>query len=114
MAEHLQKGKLAEQRAWKFLRKESCQLVEKNWHCRYGEIDLIVKQKTILIFIEVRYRRNSQFGGALASINSAKIAKLKRSAEYYLQKTGWQGECRFDAILIDGGNDLIWLKNILE
>lgn len=109
-----EKGKRAEVLAWQYLRRQGCVLQTKNWFCRYGEIDLIVLHGPVLIFVEVRYRQKNDFGGALASLNAAKMGKLKRSAELYLQQTGWQGACRFDAILMDGDDALSWLQNILE
>ncbi len=108
------KGDYYETLAWQFLKRQGCQLQTRNWHCRYGEIDLIVLQDATLIFIEVRYRKNNLFGGALASLNPVKMAKLERSAQLYLQRFGWQGPCRFDAVLIDGDSSPIWLKNIME
>jgi putative endonuclease len=89
--------------ALKYLKKQRLNLIEKNFNCRCGEIDLIMADQDYLVFVEVRYRRNPQFGGALESVNYHKQLKLRRSAELYLQlhkKT--DAPCRFDILCIDG------------
>ena len=70
-----------------FLLDKGCSLLARNWHCAYGEIDLIVKNGGTIVFVEVKYRKTS-FGGAAYSISPSKLLKLQRSVEYYLQKHG--------------------------
>jgi len=62
-------------------------LVERNFTLRLGEIDLILHepQRNVLVFVEVRYRKNRAYGGPLASINSQKQRRLRRTANAYLQ-----------------------------
>ncbi len=81
--------------------------------CRFGEIDLIMRDGTILVFIEVRMRANEIFGGAAASITSAKQAKLLRTARHYLSELNSEPPCRFDALLLSGtnGQKIEWIKN---
>lgn len=104
-------GRAGEDLAWAFLEKQGCRLIARNWHCRYGEIDLIVQHNGTLVFVEVKYRRNGNFGGSAYSINAAKLAKLQRSIETYLQQHG-NSICRLDAILIEGSNEPQWIQNI--
>lgn len=105
-------GQAAENTALAFLEQQGCRLIARNWHCPYGEIDLIVKQDNTLLFIEVKYRKNQQFGGTAYSITPSKLAKMSKSAEYYLQHHKIKTACRLDAVLIEGQSAPIWLKNI--
>ncbi|MDO4998332.1 MAG: YraN family protein [Neisseria sp.] len=105
-------GIAAENRALAFLEAQGCRLHERNWHCPFGEIDLIVQQGKTLIFVEVKYRKNNNFGGAAYSISPSKLAKMSRSAEHYLQSKKLNLDCRLDAVLIEGDGEPVWLHNI--
>lgn len=104
-------GQAAEEAAWQFLRRRGCRLLARNWHCPFGEIDLIVEDCGVLVFVEVRYRHSTTFGGAAHSITPAKLARLTRSAEYYLQQYGHRA-CRLDAVLLQPQQEPQWLTNI--
>lgn len=104
-------GRDAEVRAQTFLEQQGLTLIEKNFRCRAGEIDLIMRDVQTLVFIEVRSRKNQQFGGAAASVGPVKQQRLWRSASLYLLKFPKPPACRFDLVAIDG-NDLRWMKNI--
>jgi len=112
LAKHLIAGNTAEQVAATFLQQNGLKLVERNFRCQYGEIDLIMQDGKTLVFIEVRLRSNNNFGGAAMSINQAKQQKLSRSAERYLQIHG-DAACRFDVILMQSTNTnaVEWIKN---
>jgi len=69
-----------------------------NYHCRAGEIDLIMRDTDTLAFIEVRFRKNQLFGGGAASVTSAKQRKLIRAARHYLHIRQYTGNCRFDVV----------------
>lgn len=106
-------GAAAEEAAWQYLRELGCRLVARNWHCPFGEIDLIVTHEHYLVFVEVRYRKNKAFGGAAASITAAKLGKIQRSAAYYQQTQHHLHQpCRIDAVLLDGTEPPQWLQNI--
>lgn len=106
-------GQAAEERAWQFLQQQGAQLVARNWHCPFGEIDLIVLLGGVLVFVEVKYRKSNTFGGAAYSITPAKLGKLQRSALHYLQQNKLnQASCRMDAVLIQGNNPPQWIQNI--
>jgi putative endonuclease len=87
----------------------------KNYHCRRGEIDLIMQDHNTLVFIEVRYRKNDRFGSALESINYKKQVKIIITAEHYLlQNTHSFSGYRFDVIAISPTqqtHDTIWVKD---
>ena len=96
-------GNHAEDLALDYLLLKNFILEERNFNCKYGEVDLIMRDQTYLVFVEVRYRASSKFGGAVESINSSKQAKLRRAAEFYLQKRKFiDCPCRFDILCING------------
>jgi putative endonuclease len=112
---HLKQGEMAESVAATFLLAKGLTLLERNFRCKHGEIDLIMLQGSTVVFIEVRLRTSALFGGAAMSINAAKQDKLRRTAEYYLQSNSIYSNstCRFDAILMQDLNveTLEWLQN---
>lgn len=114
-----EKGLNYEQEALDFLLNQGLILLTRNLACKMGEIDLIMLDQQTLVFIEVRFRQNNSYGGAIASITPAKYHRLQRTAHYflpYLARKFFQNQlpkCRFDAICIDGkSTEKIWLKNI--
>ena len=108
-------GNRGEKLALSYLKKQGLRLHEKNYHCRYGEIDLIMWNDDYLVFVEVRYRKNKLFGGALESIDQSKQEKLRRSAEDYLMRTKNNATpCRFDILCLSGNlnkPEYQWIKN---
>jgi putative endonuclease len=107
-------GPDAENRALAFLQRHGLRLVERNWRCRGGELDLVMRDGDDWVFVEVRHRSSESFGGAAASITPAKCRRLTLAATLYLQSRGLdQAGCRFDAVLSRGDGTLTWLKNIL-
>ena len=107
------RGQAAEARALRYLQQQGMQLVERNFICRYGEIDLIMREQQTLVFVEVRQRSSMQFGGAAASVTAAKQARLWRTAEVFLRRYATPPRCRFDLIAIQGG-DLSWIRHIIS
>ena len=108
-------GSAAEQLAATYLQQKGLKLLESNYRCRFGEIDLIMRDGKEIVFVEVRLRSNAFYGGAGASITNSKQQKLTRTAEHYLMQHG-STPCRFDAVLMDSLslNNLIWHKNAFE
>lgn len=107
------KGSEAEQLAVAYLQRHHLVLIERNYRCRFGEIDLIMRDNAILVFVEVRMRANDFFGGAAASITIDKQQKLLRAARHYIAGTNAEPACRFDVVLLSGSNDyhVEWIKN---
>jgi putative endonuclease len=103
-------GKAAEDRAAAYLAGHGLRPVERNWRCKGGEIDLIMRDGAVLVFVEVRARSNARFGGAGASITAAKQGRLIHAAHLYLSGLSALPACRFDAVLIDGER-LTWLRD---
>lgn len=106
------RGQAAEARALAYLQQQGMQLVERNFSCRCGEIDLIMREQQTLVFVEVRQRTSTRFGGAAASVTAVKQARLWRTAEYYLQRYAAPPGCRFDLIAIQG-DELNWIRHII-
>lgn len=109
---HNNAGFEAEQLAETYLRKQGLKLVVKNYHCRFGEIDLIMKDGKCLVFIEVRLRSHAKFGSAASSITPKKQQKLITTAQHYLQQHGEQ-QCRFDAVVMNNvkNDNIEWIRN---
>ncbi|HVY05142.1 MAG TPA: YraN family protein [Burkholderiales bacterium] len=106
------RGARAEEIAADFLAQRGLKLVERNYRCRFGEIDLIMSDGRALVFVEVRYRRNKSFGGAVESITGSKRTRLLRAARHYMASLGQFPACRFDAVLLDGDTqNLEWVEN---
>jgi len=100
-------GDKAENLACVFLKKQGLSLIDKNFNTRLGEIDLIMcdpNEPELLIFIEVRYRKNKNFGGAAASVTAKKQQRIIKAALFYQQKNAPQSSMRFDVIAIEGDN----------
>ena len=111
MADRQALGKEAEARAEAMLLVQGLTLVERNYRCRLGEIDLVMRDRGQLVFIEVRYRRNARHGGALASVDSHKRRRLIAAAQHYLMSSNWSGPCRFDVIAWEGSDKGQWLRD---
>lgn len=107
------KGRQAEDAALAYLQQQGLQLVQRNFLCRGGELDLIMRDGRSLVFVEVRQRSSARFGGALASITPAKQRRMVLAAQTFLQRQSGLPACRFDAVAIEG-NRIDWLKNILD
>ncbi|MFO1318155.1 MAG: YraN family protein [Burkholderiales bacterium] len=104
-------GDAAEDLALAHLLAKGCRLEQRNYRCRFGEIDLIMVDRGTLVFVEVRKRSDSRFGSAAESITAAKRNKLVITAQHYLARSGAERACRFDAVLIDGQGRVEWLRD---
>jgi putative endonuclease len=96
-------GRKAEEAAAALLASKGMTLVERNFRTKVGEIDLVVRDRDEIVFVEVRARASSAFGGAAASVGGAKRRKLIRAARVWLQARAWSGPCRFDVVALDAG-----------
>lgn len=108
-----QQGRYWEEYALDYLRQRGLVLVETNYACRGGEIDLIMRDAGTLVFVEVRQRDDPAYGGAAASISPAKIRRLVRAAQTWLLRCEKHPPCRFDVVAIDGSHTE-WLRNVIE
>lgn len=99
-----QAGREAEAYALQYLQQQGLQLIEQNWLCKRGELDLVMLDGDTVVFVEVRYRRHAGWGGAVESVDFRKQEKLVTAAQLFLQQVpDWADHpCRFDVIAIEG------------
>jgi len=111
-------GDQHEQQAAAYLKSHGLTLVATKHHSRFGEIDLIMQDKSALVFVEVRYRRSQAFGGAALSVTPAKQRKIALTALHYLQAHNKNDmECRFDVVAVTGEQNSTvseWIKNAFD
>jgi putative endonuclease len=99
-------GKEGEQLAERFLKTKGYKLVERNYRCAAGEIDLIVLDRRVIVFVEVKTRTGHGFGTPLEAVEFRKQRKMIQAAQYFLSAKGLhQREARFDVVGIS------WLKH---
>jgi putative endonuclease len=112
----LDAGARAEALAAAYLEQRGLAIVERNFRRRCGEIDLVARDGTTLVFVEVRLRRGNAFGGAAASITATKRMRLVRAANLYLAGVRGTPDCRFDAVLLDAldVNRIEWLQDVIS
>lgn len=113
LSDKQRQGRHHEEAALAWLQRRGLVLVEANFLCKGGEIDLVMRDGDTLVFVEVRQRISMAQGGAAASITPAKIRRLVRAAQFYLMRFRDPPPCRFDVVAIDGGQ-LEWLRNAIE
>lgn len=106
-------GQAGEDNALQHLQQHGLILQERNFLCKGGEIDLVMKEHGTLVFVEVRKRAQSQFGSAADSVTASKQRRLITAAQVYLKRYKMPPACRFDVVAIDG-TELKWLKNAIE
>jgi putative endonuclease len=109
-------GKIAEDGVREHLQQQGLQLVERNYYCRLGEIDLIMRDKSCLVFVEVRARTNGSFADSLESVDFRKQQKIIKTATFYLQQQRLMDKInsRFDVVAVNGRADSLefhWVKN---
>lgn len=111
----MNRGAAAETLAEQYLVAQGLRIVQRNFRCRGGEIDLIAADGETLVFVEVRLRSSVRFGGAAASIDAGKQARLRHAAQVFLARTQPQPPCRFDAVLLSGLDPakIEWLQDVI-
>ena len=105
-------GRSGEDRALAYLQQQGLELVARNFLCKVGELDLIMRDGRHLVFVEVRERNSPRFGGAAASISPAKQRRIVRAAQFYLLRCKPLPPCRIDIVAIDGDR-INWLRNAI-
>ena len=108
-------GLIYEGRAADYLRAQGLSLIEKNYRCREGEIDLIMRDRETLVFVEVKQRTAERFGSAAATVTDKKLAKIFRTAESFLQKYPELAKlrARFDVVAFQNSNPTPqWFKSV--
>lgn len=96
-------GRAAEDRALALLIASGLQLVERNFRCRLGEIDLVMRDRGTVVFVEVRLRRSARHGSAAESVDGRKLRRLQAAAMTWQRWRGFDGPLRLDVVTLDGG-----------
>lgn len=106
-------GDQGEEIAKKYLQKQGLKFIHQNFHCKMGEIDLIMQDGESLIFVEVRFRATAHHGSAIETVDFHKQQKLRKTAEAYLQRHYQNNPppCRFDVIGLNSQQTIEWIKN---
>ena len=104
-------GRDAETRAEAMLMHEGLRSVARNYRCRAGEIDLVMRDGEHMVFVEVRYRSHGGYGGAASSVGADKQRRLILAARHYLMSSGWSGPCRFDVVAFERGCEGHWIRD---
>ena len=106
-------GEGAELRAAAYLAGHGLAILARNYRTRLGEIDVIAREGAVLVFVEVRMRSESRFGGALESVTPRKQRRIAAAASMYLRQFPRAPRCRFDVVALDG-DEIRWLKAAFE
>ena len=110
-------GAEAEELGCRFLEGRGLRLVARNYRCRWGEIDLVMRDGAHLVFVEVRYRRSTAFGSGADTVTPDKQARLIAAARHYLQRlAGREPPCRFDVLAITGSvrPRIDWIRDAFQ
>lgn len=105
-------GSRYEQAAADFLRQQGLRILEQNYRCRQGEIDLIAQEGRTLVFVEVKYRKTAAMGDPAEAVTALKQSRIRNAAGYYLysRRHGEDTPCRFDVVSILG-QELRWIQD---
>ena len=113
MANKRQIGQRGEAIAAAFLEEQGYKIIERNWHCSVGELDIIMEEETTLVFVEVRTRTSRRFGSAEESVTPAKQSRLIELAQTYLQeKEALPRSWRIDVVAVQLGSGLPQINHI--
>jgi len=105
-----------EKTAESYLCASGLKLLNRNFSCRFGEIDLIMEDEKTIVFVEVKYRKSAQHGSGAEAITFHKQERLSRTAAWYLAKHPYRADqfCRFDVVAIEpetSGQNIHWIKS---
>lgn len=106
-------GQFGEKQAVDFLERQNCQILERNFACKQGEIDIIAKDKEELVFLEVKTRNNELFGKAVEAVDNFKQKHIWNAAKYYLYSNNLMNEfVRFDVIEVYVKKNKVFINQI--
>ena len=103
-------GRWGEEQAVRFLRRHGYRILERNYSCRFGEIDVIATDRTYVVFVEVKTRKNADFAEAKEFVNAAKQRRIQSAASMWLAANETDLQPRFDVIEIYGTADMPYRK----
>jgi putative endonuclease len=109
------RGEEAEELAARFLSQRGLAIVARNYRTRLGEVDLVARDGATLVFVEVRARSWSAFGGAAGSVDARKQRRIVAAARHYLARLGAEPTCRFDVLTIQGPRgEPAWIRGAFD
>ncbi|PIY20085.1 YraN family protein [Candidatus Desantisbacteria bacterium CG_4_9_14_3_um_filter_40_11] len=112
--ERIKLGQYGEEKAAKYLLKQGVKILEKNYRCGYGEIDIIAKDKDTLVFVEVKTRKTSTYLSPFLAVNKHKQLQISKVAVHYLlEKKIQEMPCRFDVMIVVD-KDIDWIRGAFE
>ena len=118
LSSRVAQGTAAEDLALRYLEARGLTLVARNFRCRTGELDLIMRDREQLVFVEVRRRRHSRYGTPAESVTRTKQQRLLRAAAFYLQRQRLlDAPCRFDVVAILQAEDeprMEWIRDAFQ
>ena len=117
MTSRVAQGTAAEELARRYLETRGLTLVARNFRCRVGELDLIMRDGDQLVFVEVRSRRHDRFGTPAESVTRTKQQRLLRAAAVYLQRQHLDLPCRFDVLASlhpDSEPQMEWIRDAFQ
>ena len=117
MTSRVAQGTAAEDLALRYLEVRGLTLVMRNFRCRTGELDLIMRDGEHLVFVEVRSRRHARYGTPAESVTRTKQQRLLRAAALYLQRQRLDLPCRFDVVAIlhaEGEPQVEWIRDAFQ
>jgi putative endonuclease len=105
-------GNIGEDLALRHLEDSGYKIVERNYPCKYGEVDIIARKKDTLVFVEVKARKSNAFGGPIAAVSKDKQKKLTLTSLFFIKSSKIKyNNVRFDVITILDGNDIEHIEN---
>jgi putative endonuclease len=110
-----QRGEEAEECAARFLARQGLEIVARNYRTRFGEVDVVAREGATLVFVEVRARTSSAYGGAAASVDTRKQRRIVAAARHYLARLGVEPACRFDVLTLQGAQSTpAWIRGAFD
>lgn len=114
-------GAVIEQEVLHYLEKKGLKLIQRNFSCKMGEIDIIMQERNSIVFVEVRYRKNNNFGSGAETITHRKQQRIIKTAHFFLLKNPKLATfpCRFDVVSVQPDlnnqyNEIHWIPNAFE
>ncbi|MFN8344685.1 MAG: YraN family protein [Spirosomataceae bacterium] len=112
MAEHLETGKLGEDKAIAHLEEKGYEILARNHRFRHAEIDIIAKRNKILTFVEVKTRTNVSYGMPEEFVDATKRRLIMKAAEEYIFAQDWHGDIRFDVVSVVINQHTVRIRHI--
>ena len=97
-------GRAAEDAAAAFLREQGYKVLDQNWRTRWCEIDIVAKKDNVVSFVEVKYRKSTDFGSGLDYVTPKKQQQMAFAAQFWVSSHNWSGDYNLSAVEVTGPN----------